>query len=117
MKNVINYGNTAAVRDGRIYDTKSSPTFTYVTIKNNETRVIEGRGGGIYHGDGSDPKLTNVIIKENRSGYGAGMTNNQSSPLLTNVAIIDITENFQAVEISSAHSGNINIIIVKIDSN
>src|SRR5690625_7426100 len=91
MKNVINYGNTAAVRDGRIYDTKSSPTFTYVTIKNNETRVIEGRGGGIYHGDGSDPKLTNVIIKENRSGYGAGMTNNQSSPLLTNMVIIDNT--------------------------
>src|SRR5690625_5900804 len=110
MKNVINYGNTAAVRDGRIYDTKSSPTFTYVTIKNNETRVIEGRGGGIYHADGSDPKLTNVIIKENRSGYGAGMTNNQSSTLLTNVSIIDIILNFHTGVISSAIISKPNLI-------
>lgn len=117
ITNAIIDGNTATDRGGGIYVTESSPAFTYVTIKNNETRVIEGRGGGIYHGDGSDPKLTNVIIKENRSGYGAGMTNNQSSPLLTNVAIIDNTANFQAGAISSANSGNPKLINVTIAGN
>lgn len=65
------------------YDS-SNPTINNIEIIENN---VFDYGGGIFN-YASSPILTDVIIKDNTSGYGGGMYNDyESSPILTNVII------------------------------
>ena len=59
---------------------------TGLTIQNGTTGCVYGQGGGIYV-EGSNPRLDNLIIKNNRStNFGGGM-HIVSSPTIENIII------------------------------
>jgi len=44
----------------------------------------DGKGGGMYNGSGSNPRVIDCTFTGNSAGYGGGMNNWESSPRVTN---------------------------------
>ena len=59
---------------------------TGLSIQNGTTGCVYGQGGGIYI-EGSNPRLDNLIIKNNQSTNFGGGIHNVSSPTLDNIKI------------------------------
>ena len=82
---IVNGEQIAKNAGGGMYNFRSSPTLTHVTI--SENMACDG-GGGMYNYY-SSPVLTYVSISENTSSFlGGGIFNDYySSPILTHVSI------------------------------
>jgi hypothetical protein len=80
-------------RGGGMFNGRSSPVLTNLTISGNSSGNIDSDsgGGGMFNNAFSSPVLTNVTISGNSTffyGSGGGMYNySSSSPVLTNVTI------------------------------
>ncbi len=85
LTNVTINGNTGTAQGGGMYNYMSYPNLINVALSRN-TSPDDGKGGGMYNSD-SSPNLTNVTIignKVDKYGNGGGMYNYQSSPSLHN---------------------------------
>ena len=69
-----------------MYNNNSSPKLTSVTFTTN---TAGAEGGGIYNANNSNPALAKVTFTGNTAITGGGMSNESSSPKLTNVTFID----------------------------
>lgn len=97
-ENLFIYKNYAS-QGGGIFTGNCSPIFKNIVIANNQAGIgagISNSGGlryesGNWYSDISSPHYINALIHTNigspSNGYGAGMQNERSSPILTNVTI------------------------------
>ena len=69
-------------------DVTNACRVTGLTIQNGTTGCVYGQGGGLYV-EGTDPRLDNLIIKNNHStNFGGGICIKfDSSPLLDDIII------------------------------
>ncbi|WP_160169423.1 InlB B-repeat-containing protein [Lysinibacillus sphaericus] len=117
LTNVMFEQNKAAYFGGGIVnDRESSPKFTDVIFRNNESdsggamfnanrsapelnnvefhgNIAISRGGGIYNRLQSNPLITNVIFNGNKSELGGGLLNESGNPSLINALFISNNAN------------------------
>ncbi len=126
FRNVVINTNRATISGGGMYNQNSSPVLTNVIINNNGIDALLNpnggqniMGGGIYNTDNSNPVLTNVTIAANflRSNdvqmLGAGMFNNNSSPIIKNSIFWNNRKGFdvtsEGVDIENAGTVNLTL--------
>ncbi len=83
-------GESSTAGGGVFCSGGSSPTLSFLVIRDNRTLGRNGRGAGLYCGDHSAPSLASCTI-ENNSAYesGGGLACELSSPVLTSCTISD----------------------------
>ncbi|WP_342534108.1 InlB B-repeat-containing protein [Lysinibacillus sp. FSL K6-0057] len=118
LDNVIFIGNETFMYGGGMYNDNSSPTLTNVTFSENKAgygggMFITGRdstpvirntrfnnnqalqiGGGVFTSNYSSPSFDEVKINQNRAINGAGMHNQDSSPIIMNALFSGNTANY-----------------------
>lgn len=77
-------GNTADFGAGISCDINSSPRLKNVAVRYNNAAA---GGGGIDCISNSGPNLANVIVSENTADFGAGISCNDSHPVLVGVTV------------------------------
>ncbi len=127
LRNLVISLNRATLKGAGMYNENSSPVLTNVIISNNGINSILDPvgdvplyGAGMYNTASSNPQLTNVTLTENyiRGGsapnmLGAGMYNQNSSPVVRNSIIWNNHKSFN-VTINGAdfeNEGTVNLSI------
>ncbi len=106
---------------GGVFCNPGSPVLENLVIKNNTTSggfSPSGGGGGIYCGNHSDPIITNVKLIDNSalSAHGGGIYCQNSSPTLMNVLIQNDTSGYGG-GISCDNNSQLTLIDVIVKNN
>lgn len=118
----ITGGNATEYRDpihafgGGLYISSSSPTLSNLIVKGN----VANYGAGMFIGNFSTPKLTNITINNNLAGggFGGGVMNyNGGNPTFTNVTFSGNSAGTYGGGIYNFYANNLTLINVTLIGN